>query len=253
MDRSTLAYRTVNGDVLVLLGGARALLMQLAVPGVAAGVDEHSDFRLRPLRRLLRTLDLSYRLAFSDPGSKRARAAAGAINRAHAGVRGEGYAAFDVDLLLWVHATLVDSALVAYSAFVRPLSAVEREEYYQASKATAPLLGLPVSALPETYAGFVAYVQEILASRVHIDDRARDLGWMVLRPLGWMPAAAYRPLVEVTSALLPGSLRRAYGLPPPGRWWRAAAWALPRLRAVAPPLLWEMPEARRARRETGAV
>ena len=225
--------------------------MQLAVPGVAAGVDEHSDFRERPLRRLLRTLDLSYRLAFAEPSSERARAAAAAINRAHAGVRGEGYSAQDVDLLLWVHATLVDSALVAYSAFVRPLSYAEREGYYEGSKATAPLLGLPVSAMPASYADFVGYVQEVLAARVRVDARARELGWMVLRPVGAVPAAAYRPLVEVTSALLPGSLRQAYGLPDPGAWWRAAAWGLPRLRRVAPRVLGEMPEARRARASAG--
>src|SRR6266851_3791570 len=59
----TVLYR-VNAETALLLGGARALLMQLALPGVAAGVDEHSDFRSRPLRRLWRTLTLTYRLAF---------------------------------------------------------------------------------------------------------------------------------------------------------------------------------------------
>ncbi|MGH7910166.1 MAG: oxygenase MpaB family protein, partial [Candidatus Dormibacteraceae bacterium] len=44
----------VNKEVAVLLAGGRALLLQLANPGVAAGVDEHSDFRQHPLRRLWR-------------------------------------------------------------------------------------------------------------------------------------------------------------------------------------------------------
>lgn len=242
--RGTLAYRTVNRELLVLTGGARALLMQLAVPGVAAGVDEHSDFRRRPVRRLLRTLDLSYRLAFGE--GERLREAAAAINRAHASVRGAEYSAFDHDLLLWVHATLVDSALVAYSAFVRPLTLVEREEYYLASRATAPLLGLPVEEMPESYAAFVAYVQGMLRTRVAVDERARELGWRVLRPVRWVPGFVYAPLVDVTSALLPGSLRRAYGLPAPGAWWRWAVRWLPRVRRVAPRVVWEMPEARRA-------
>ena len=36
--------RRVNRENVLLLGGGRALLMQLAHPKVAAGVDEHSIF-----------------------------------------------------------------------------------------------------------------------------------------------------------------------------------------------------------------
>src|SRR5260370_26175289 len=148
--RRTLTYRTVSREALVLAGGPRALLMQLAMPGVAAGVDEWSDFRVRPVRRLWRTLWLTYALAFGaafgDEG--RLRDAAGAINRAHAGVAGAGYSARDPRLLLWVHATLVDSALTAFSAFVRPLDAAERGAYYLASPLPGPLLRLPPPPFP---------------------------------------------------------------------------------------------------------
>ena len=44
--------RRVNRENVLFLGGGRALLMQLAHPQVAAGVDEHSDFRARPIHRL---------------------------------------------------------------------------------------------------------------------------------------------------------------------------------------------------------
>jgi uncharacterized protein (DUF2236 family) len=235
-------YRRVNGEALVLLGGPRALLMQLAMPGVAAGVDEHSDFRRRPLARLWRTLSLSYSLALGP--AEEARRAAAAINRAHRGVAGPGYSARDPRLLLWVDATLVDSALAAYSAFVRPLSRAEREAYWRASRELAPLLGIPPGALPRTYGGFRAYVDGVVREELRVDARARELGARVLRPLGWVPGAGYAPLVEITSALLPASLRRAYGLPPPGAWWRLAAWGLPRLRRMGPRMLWEVPAAR---------
>src|SRR4030081_3877478 len=79
----------VNAEAMLLLGGGRALLMQLAHPAVAAGVDEHSDFRQRPLRRLWRTLTRTYQLALGEEAE--VRAAAAAINRAHRSVRGSGY------------------------------------------------------------------------------------------------------------------------------------------------------------------
>src|ERR1700716_2109748 len=81
----------VNAEAMLILAGGRALLMQLAHPAVAAGVDEHSDFRHRPLERLLRTLALTLTLTFGE--RKEALAAAQAINRVHHGVHGPGYSA----------------------------------------------------------------------------------------------------------------------------------------------------------------
>ena len=94
--------RRVNRENILLLGGGRALLMQLAHPKVAAGVDEHSDFRSQPVRRLRRTIRMTMAIVFGD--RETAQAAARAVNRAHGRVRGAGYSALDPDLLLWVHA-----------------------------------------------------------------------------------------------------------------------------------------------------
>jgi len=241
----TVLYR-VNGETALLLGGARALLMQLALPGVAAGVDEHSDFRSAPLRRLWRTLTQTYRLAFgSEP---EVRAAAAAINRAHRTVRGRGYSARDPALLLWVHSTLVDSALAAYSELVAPLTAAEREAYYLGSRWSGRLLGIPDELFPDSLAAFQAYVARVLEEDVLVDARARDLGRRVLRPLRRVPGAAWWPLETLTAGLLPAGLREAYRLPPPGRRYRVLRAGLRAGRRVAPRLVWEMPEARRWRR-----
>src|SRR5579862_6631483 len=106
-----------------MLGGGRALLLQLAHPLVAAGVAEHSDFLASPLRRLERTMTLTLEMVFGTMAQ--AREAARQVNRAHDRVRGVaggvGYHAGDPDLLLWVHSTLIDSALETYATFVRPL------------------------------------------------------------------------------------------------------------------------------------
>jgi uncharacterized protein (DUF2236 family) len=241
----TVLYR-VNAETALLLGGARALLMQLALPGVAAGVDEHSDFRSRPLPRLWRTLTQTYRLAFGT--EPEVRAAAAAINRAHRSVRGRGYSARDPALLLWVHSTLVDSALATYSELVAPLSAREREAYYLGSRWSGRLLGIPDELFPDSLAGFEAYMARVLAEDVSVDARARDLGRRVLRPLGRVPGVAWWPLETLTAGLLPASLREAYGLPAPGRRYRVLRVGLRAGRGLAPRLLWEMPEARRWRR-----
>ena len=58
------AIRRVDSELVLLLGGPRALLMQLAHPMIARGVAEHSDFRHDPFTRLQRTLDASAAIVF---------------------------------------------------------------------------------------------------------------------------------------------------------------------------------------------
>ena len=153
--------RRVNRENVLLLGGGRALLMQLAHPKVAAGVDEHSDFRRHPVRRLRRTVRMTMAIVFGD--QKTAEAAAQAVNRVHGRVRGEDYHALDPDLLLWVHATLVDSALVTYERFVQRLSAGEREDFYQESKLLGELLRIPRARFPDRL-------------RAHVKDQEVTIG-----------------------------------------------------------------------------
>src|ERR671924_876502 len=77
---------TVNRERVLLVGGQRALVMQLAHPLVAAGVDQHSDFPARALERLRRTLDLSLALIYGTPDQ--AEAAASGIRAVHERVTG---------------------------------------------------------------------------------------------------------------------------------------------------------------------
>src|SRR5207244_13273917 len=97
------------------LGWGPPLLMQLAHPMVAAGVDEHSDFRTRPIQRLRRTVRMTMAIVFGD--RETALTAARAVNKAHGKVRGRDYRALDPELLQWVHAALVDSRPVPDEPF----------------------------------------------------------------------------------------------------------------------------------------
>src|SRR2546422_1840383 len=90
--------RRVNRENVLLLGGGRALLMQLAHPKVAAGVDDHSDFRRHPIRRLRRAVHMTMAIVFGERGTALAAARAG--NQGHARIRGGGYRALEPDLLL---------------------------------------------------------------------------------------------------------------------------------------------------------
>ena len=238
----------INREAALLLGGGRALLMQVAHPQVAAGVAEHSDFERDPLARLDRTMELSLALTFGTLAE--VRGAARQINRTHERVIGAGYQALDPDLLLWVHATLIDSALLTYRTFVGPLTAAEQEAYYQEAKPIGTLLGIPANRYPRRMADFAAYLGRMLAGPVQPDETGRRLASLVLRPpIRRVPGALFLPVEVITAGLLPEGLRRAYGL----RWGRpsralfqAARAAVPKLLAATPRALRVVPPARAA-------
>ncbi len=156
----------VNQELYSLFGGARALLMQAAHPLVSAGARQTSFYARDPWKRLIRTVQLQLILAF---GSKHeAEATADRINKLHETINGIDpvtglhYDALDLDLLLWVHATLEESTLMFYERTVRPLSPSEREQYHRDNLISAELIRLPAHHVPPSYPELRRYIQEVV-------------------------------------------------------------------------------------------
>ncbi len=171
--------RRVNIEPAVLLGAGRALVMQLSHPAVARGVDEHSNFARNPFTRLLGTLEATYAAVYGSRDL--ARDVGLRIQRVHDFVTGPSYAANDPANLLWVHATLCDTALDAYERLVGPLSPDDAETYYQEMTAVAALFGLPRDEQPATLAEFRAYVAQQVAD-LQVVPIGAELARFVLDP-----------------------------------------------------------------------
>jgi uncharacterized protein (DUF2236 family) len=202
--------RRVDAEGVLLLGGGRALLMQLAHPAVAQGVADHSDFERDPFGRLRRTLEASFAMVFGT--EEEARRTAAALRAVHDRVTGPGYRANDPELLLWVHATLVDTALRVYQRFVGPLSPDEQERYYQESALVAEIIGVPRDRQPADLAAFRDYVRTMVGS-LEVTDTARRVARSVLDPprIPWPAAPVLAVVRQVTIGLLPLPLRVQYG------------------------------------------
>jgi uncharacterized protein (DUF2236 family) len=204
--------RRVDSELVLLLGGGRALLMQLAHPLVARGVAEHSDFGVNPLARLERTLIATYTVVFGT--SAQAARAGRSVHAVHERVTGADYQANDPELLLWVHATLVDTALAIHRRFLRPLSDSDAEHYYQESTQVAEVFGLARDRQPEDLAAFQAYLDAMKGRLADgMTDQSRRLADAVLHPrLPRLTAPVMGGVRQLTTGLMPGRLRRAYGL-----------------------------------------
>jgi len=242
--------RAVDREMFLLLGGAAALLLQIAHPLVAAGVAQHSRFREEPFGRLHRTLDSTLTVVFGEPD--RARTALRRIDRRHASVTGtaadgRAYRARDPRLLLWVQTTLVLTSLRLYELVLGPLSPAERERYWTETKPIAAALGIPDALLPPTLADLERSEREAVQNEVVPDATSYELARAIMRPLP-LPGLLYAPLDALTAGLLPDALREPLGL----RWrtrerllFRAVIVTLRLVRRIAPDSLAVVPHARR--------
>ena len=175
----------VHREVTVLFGGARAVLMQAAHPLVIAGARETGFYERNPWKRLQRTLMLTYAITF---GSKaEAHAAADRINEVHARIKGVdpvtglAYDALDPQLLLWVHACLVDSALLFEALTVGRLDGAGRQRFHEEQMLAAELVRLPRERVPATVLGLEAYVADTVASgELFVTDAARSVAELFL-------------------------------------------------------------------------
>ncbi|MDP1820523.1 MAG: oxygenase MpaB family protein [Acidimicrobiales bacterium] len=208
--------RRVNLEPAIMFGAGRALLLQLAHEAVAQGVEEHSDFKGNPFKRLLGTLEAMYAVVYGS--EELARGVGRRIQWIHTFVVGPTYSANDPANLMWVHATLADTALRCYTELVGPLSPADAETYYQEMTRVAEVFGVPRDQQPATLAEFEAYVDEQIAA-MDVTAVGRDLASFILDPkLPFGLHLPLRPLLAAQRMLTLGAL------PAPIRSQLGAAW-----------------------------
>ena len=246
----------INREAVLLGAGPAALLLQIAHPLVAAGVAEHSTFEQDPISRLRGTLITTMDLVFGD--GHRAEAAVRRLNSVHANVRGQGYRALDPELLLWVQITLIKTSVEAYSRWVGPLTAAEREQFWQEARTVGTRLGIPLTQSPADWPALTTYWERMLsdAGPIHASDNGRRLTPLILRPpLPLLPPSVVGLLGRPGLALVPARLREEFGIK-----WTAADEAVARGMSLAvrawtwavPTSLRQMPQARWAYRRMAA-
>jgi uncharacterized protein (DUF2236 family) len=237
----------INRESILFLGAGRASLLQLAHPWVAHGVDQHSATRTDPWGRFQRTFDSVFGILFGDldkvmRSARRVHAiherVTGPITEDVAAYqRGARYVANDEQALLWVHATLIETALQVYELVLRRLDAEEREAYYQESKRFARVFGIPDRVLPQDWPAFTRYWDGMLAAEtLGAGAPARDIARFLLRPtrLGYRSASAWFRVM--TAGLLPERFQREFALPFGARERRVFDGSLAAIRALYPRL-----------------
>jgi uncharacterized protein (DUF2236 family) len=198
--------RRYASDGVLIAGGARAILLQVAVPAVAAGVAKHSDFAHRPVERLRNTLTFAYAVVLGTADD--AARVTSFVNRAHNPVA----KAEDAELQLWVAATLYDTAVRVHDRVFGPAPDALADELYAAYAALGTSLQMPAALWPADRPAFREYWDSRVA-QLTVSDDARQIAHDLFAPLtapAWLRAGL--PLGRLLSLdLLPASIREAYG------------------------------------------
>jgi uncharacterized protein (DUF2236 family) len=242
---ASLTWR-IDREAVIFLGAGRALLLQLAHPWVAAAIAEHSKTFADPIGRFHRTFDVVFPMVFGS--LDQALAAAWRLHRRHTAIEGrlpeaigpfeQGalYRANEVAALRWVHATLVETSLMAHDLVLPALSIDERERYWTESKLFGALFGLVPADLPPDWASFAAYGETMARSDLlSVSAAARDIAAQIFfgAPMWLRPPRWYRAL---TIRMLPERLRMGFGFVFDEHEDKAAERALKWIRRVYPAL-----------------
>ena len=212
----------INRESALFLGAGRAALLQLAHPWVATALDQHSSLLAKPIARFHNTFRFVFTMIFGS--APQAMRVAQSLYYMHTRITGTlpadvaGYAkdsryeALQVPALLWVYATLIESAVIAYQCVLPPLRPDELAAYYDESKILAGLFGLPPAALPADWSSFENYVAEMCASQsLGVSDRSRFMAQHIMRGAGsWFRIPHW--YTSLTTAWLPLRFREEFSL-----------------------------------------
>lgn len=204
------------GDMSAPIGGLRALLIQALHPLAMAGVDQHSDWREDPVGRLAATSRYLATVSFGDKAA--AERVAARVRRIHERVTGtdpvtgQPYAASDPALLLWVHAALVDSTLVAKALFGTPLAAADADAYVAEMVIAAELVGVPRDQVPASVAELASYLESV-RPELACSPAAKDSMAYLLDPPGLDEdiAEIWQDVRDGAVVSLPDWAREMYG------------------------------------------
>ena len=211
----------VHRDRSFPLAGMRSLMVQALHPLAMAGVAQHSDWKRDPFGRLAATSGYVLTVTYGDTAA--ANAAAARVRAVHKHVRGTDqvtgieYSAEDPDLLLWVHAAMVDSIVNVVQRYGRGLDAADADRYVAEMVPFAEIVGVPAGQVPASVDALRDYIESV--ELLQATPAAKDAIGVVLDPpeLEEEFRDLWHELGQVAIGTLPGWAREMYGFsePPP--------------------------------------
>jgi uncharacterized protein (DUF2236 family) len=197
---------SIAGDPRSLLPGTAAGIMQLMLPGLGAGVTDHSNFFDDPFDRIFRSIPLIWGSIFAADdaeGDARGRT----IRDFHPDIKGTDhhgnrYHALDPDVFWWAHATFTWEFFRARELYMgRPLRRAQEEQLYAESVTWYRRYGVSDRVVPPTIGDFRARFDEICRDELELTPAVQ-----------WVLDPKTNPGARAEERQLPGVLAGLSGL-----------------------------------------
>lgn len=209
--------KKIVNESIILAAGPVAILLQMAAPGVSAGVNRHSNFAYRVQDRLRTTMTFVYCMAYGTPEEK--KTIINMVHSAHAPIRGEDYAADDADLQLWVAATLYATGLDIYERVFGKFDNATADRIYDQYSVMATSLRVPPEMWPKTRADFWTYWDKQVKTLPITEDAVQVKNDLLFnKQLPWWVKLMMPGLRVTTAEWLPETMREPYGFKKNSRW-----------------------------------
>jgi uncharacterized protein (DUF2236 family) len=213
---SSVSWR-IHRDASAMLGAGRALLIQALDPHVMAVFLKNTDYQDDPWGRLRRTGNYFGDVIYGD--TARAVAAGEKVRLLHDRLEGildaetgRLYRAGDPDLLLWVHATAVDSFLTAYRRYGGWLPGRVADRYVSEMLVAAELVGIDPDDAPASEGELADYLAGVTG--LCLTGGAEAAMHMILfdPPIPDLVRPVWAGVAAGVIAILPPDIRAMYGL-----------------------------------------
>jgi uncharacterized protein (DUF2236 family) len=194
---------SIAGDPRGLLTGSAAGIMQLMLPGLGAGVTDHSNFFDDPFDRIFRSIPYIWGSIFSEGGEADERGRQ--IRDFHPEIKGTDdkgrrYHALDPEVFWWAHATFTWEFFRAQQLyFARRLTRAEQEQLYAETVTWYRRYGISDRVVPLTLDDFWVRFGQICA---HELERTPAVSWVLDPTTG--PGPARRPHLPGPLSVLDG-------------------------------------------------
>lgn len=213
------------GDNRMYLIGPRPAVLQNMLAELGQGVLDHSVFFADTAARVKRSIPPIMMTVYGsdddNPGTR--------VRDFHTNIKGEmpdgaRYHALNPETYFWAHATFVEQVLYFADTFVKRLTDAEKEQIYAESKTWYRRYGVSDRPMPQDYAAFEKYWNDMLDRVVVAHPTAKyGVGYVTkgfprpkgVSPLAWrLIAPVFNPVAAfLTTGGMPPQTRPMLGLP----------------------------------------
>jgi uncharacterized protein (DUF2236 family) len=214
------------GDQRMILIGPWVGLVQLSLPGLGAGVEQHSAFYTEPWDRFLRSVPQIAGVVYDGPKAEQTGHGIRDLHHDIKGVDSEGrrYHALDPEVYYWAHATMSEAVIKMLDTLDHPSTTAEKELLFREQQVVYARYGVSDRPAPADRPGFERYLDHTYAHVLEKTPAVEAFIEMAHEPASmtqpWIPQPLWRMISPVVSnpmwllgvGLLAPSARETLGL-----------------------------------------